>query len=79
MVSWMHQIVVVSCEEDLQLQRLMEQRRLTERESKQMIAAQMPLEQKERRAHYVIENSGAITDTKEQVMTRTIAMPRHKM
>ena len=46
MVSYMHKIIVVTCEEDLQLQRLMEQRRLTERESKLMIAAQMSLERK---------------------------------
>jgi dephospho-CoA kinase len=41
--------LVVTCEEDLQLQRLMEQRHLSERESKLMIAAQMPLDQKGRR------------------------------
>ena len=39
-------VVVVTCEEDLQLQRLMEQRKLSERESKLMIGAQMPLDQK---------------------------------
>ena len=40
MVPYMHKIVVVTCEEDLQLQRLMEQRHLSERESKLMIGAQ---------------------------------------
>ena len=67
MVGYMHKIVVVTCEEDLQLQRLMEQRRLTERESKLMIQAQMPLEKKAERAQFVIENSGSLNDTKEQV------------
>lgn len=67
MVSYMHQIVVVTCEEDLQLQRLMEQRGLSERESKLMIGAQMPLEEKASRAQFVIENSGGLQDTKEQV------------
>jgi hypothetical protein len=67
MVAYMHQVVVVTCEEDLQLQRLMEQRRLTERESKQMIAAQMPLEQKAALAQFVIENSGSLEDTRQQV------------
>jgi hypothetical protein len=38
--------LVVTCEEDLQLQRVMEQRHLSERESKLMIAAQMSLDQK---------------------------------
>jgi len=67
MVSYMHKIIVVTCEEDLQLQRLMEQRQLTERDSKLMIGAQMPLEKKSEMAQFVIENSGSFTDTTEQV------------
>ena len=67
MVNYMHKIIVVTCEEDLQLQRLMEQRQLSERESKLMIAAQMSLEKKESMAQFVIENSGALRDTTEQV------------
>eukprot|EP00088_Acartia_fossae_P005394 TRINITY_DN1237_c0_g1_i1.p1 TRINITY_DN1237_c0_g1~~TRINITY_DN1237_c0_g1_i1.p1 ORF type:complete len:244 (-),score=69.36 TRINITY_DN1237_c0_g1_i1:177-908(-) len=68
MVPYMHKIIVVTCEEDLQLQRLMEQRHLSERESKLMIGAQMPLDQKAVRADFVIENSGSIEDTKHQVL-----------
>jgi len=68
MVPYMHKIIVVTCEEDLQLQRLMEQRHLSERESKLMIGAQMPMDQKAVRADFVIENSGSIEDTKHQVM-----------
>lgn len=67
MIGYMHKIIVVLCEEDLQLQRLMEQRRLTERESKLMIAAQMPLEHKAKMANFVIENSGTLDDTRNQV------------
>jgi len=67
MVPYMHKIIVVTCEEDLQLQRLMEQRHLSERESKLMIGAQMPLDQKAVRADFVIENSGSIEDTKHQI------------
>ncbi len=58
---------MVTCEEDLQLQRLMEIRGLSERDAKLMIAAQMPLEDKARRAQYVVENSGALSDTEESV------------
>ena len=65
-MNYMHKIIVVTCEEDLQLQRLMEQRQLSERESKLMIAAQMSLEKKESMAQFVIENSGALRDTTEQ-------------
>lgn len=67
MVKYMHKIIVVTCEEDLQLQRFMEQRHLSERESKLMIGAQMPLDQKAAMAQFVIENSGSIQDTQEQV------------
>ena len=70
MVNYMHKIIVVTCEEDLQLQRLMEQRQLSERESKLMIAAQMSLEKKESMAQFVIENSGALRDTTEQARLR---------
>merc|ERR1712012_1110 len=64
MVPYMHKIIVVTCEEDLQLQRLMEQRHLSERDAKLMIGAQMNLDQK---AQFVIENSGSLFDTTDQV------------
>jgi dephospho-CoA kinase len=67
MVAYMHKIVVVTCEEDLQLQRLMEQRHLTERDSKLMIGAQMNMDEKAAMAQFVIENSGSLQDTQEQV------------
>ena len=67
MVPYMHKVIVVTCEEDHQLQRLMEQRHLSERESKNMIGAQMNLDQKAAMAQYVIENSGSLHDTTEQV------------
>jgi len=67
MVAYMHKIIVVTCEEDLQLQRLMEQRHLSERESKLMIGAQMPLDEKASMAQFVIENSGSLEDTRHQV------------
>ena len=63
----MHKILVVTCEEDLQLQRLMEQRHLSERDAKLMIGAQMNLDQKAAMAQFVIENSGNLYDTKDQV------------
>ena len=67
MVPYMHKIIVVTCEEDLQLQRLMEQRHLSERDAKLMIGAQMNLDQKADRAQFVIENSGSLHDTTDQV------------
>lgn len=52
--------------------RLIERGNLTETRAKKRIAAQMPLDSKCEKAHYVIENSGGIDDTRDQV-TRIVA------
>jgi dephospho-CoA kinase len=67
-LKYMHKVIVVTCEEDLQMQRMMEQRSLSERVSKQMIDAQMALETKAAKADFVIENSGSLRDTEAQVL-----------
>jgi len=54
-------------EEDLQLQRLMERNSMPETNAKKRISSQMSLERKCEQAHFVIENSGTIQDTREQV------------
>lgn len=59
-------------EEDIQLVRLIERGNLTETHAKKRIAAQMALDVKCEKAQYVIENSGSIEDTREQV-TRIVA------
>lgn len=68
MIDYLHKIVVVTCEEDLQLQRLMERGQMSEARAKRRIAAQMPLEDKCRRAHFVVDNSGSERDTREEVV-----------
>ena len=47
----------------------MEQRHLSERDSKLMIGAQMNMDKKAAMAQFVIENSGSLNDTHEQVDT----------
>jgi len=60
-------------EEDLQLQRLMERNAMSEAKAKKRISTQMSLERKCEQAHFVVENSGTIQDTREQVCTyRTV-------
>ena len=59
--------LVVTCERDLQMQRLMESRQMTERESGKLIDVQMSLDQKAALANYVVENSGNFQDLKSQV------------
>ncbi|XP_076249806.1 dephospho-CoA kinase [Calliopsis andreniformis] len=68
MLNYLHKIIVVTCEEDLQLQRLIERTGFTEAKAKLRIAAQMSLEKKAEMANFVIENSGSELDTREQTI-----------
>jgi dephospho-CoA kinase len=62
-----HRLVVVACEPGLQLSRLMRRDALTEKEAKARIAAQMPIEKKIKLADYVIDTSGTLIQTHNQV------------
>lgn len=68
MLSYCHKIITVTCEEDIQLTRLMDRAngKLSEADAKKRIKAQMPLERKCEQSNFVIENSGSQTDTEEQ-------------
>ena len=60
-------VVLVYVPESVQLQRLVEGRGLSEERARAVIASQMPIEQKRRRAHHVIDNSGSREETRKQV------------
>lgn len=60
-------VIVVWVDEATQLRRLIERDRLTAEQARQRIAAQMPLEEKRRRADHVIDNSGSPESTRRQV------------
>jgi dephospho-CoA kinase len=60
-------IVLVYVPEELQLDRLVRGRGLTQERARAMIAAQMPIDEKRRQAHHVIDNSGSIERTRIQV------------
>ncbi|XP_017890995.1 uncharacterized protein LOC108631522 [Ceratina calcarata] len=68
MLNYLHKIIVVTCEEDLQLQRLIERTGFTETKAQLRIAAQMSLDKKAELANFVIENSGSECDTREQTI-----------
>lgn len=57
---------LVYVNETIQLQRLMKRNGYTRREAQDRIAAQMPLEEKKKRADYLIDNNGSLTDTIRQ-------------
>jgi dephospho-CoA kinase len=59
-------VIVTTCDEPLQVARIM-RRGLTEHEARQRIAAQMPIEEKVRRADYVIDTNGSMESTHRQV------------
>jgi dephospho-CoA kinase len=60
-------VVVTACNPEQQLQRLVERDGLTEEEARQRIAAQMPSDEKAKRANYVIMTGGSTLATDKQV------------
>jgi dephospho-CoA kinase len=61
-------IVVVHVPEEVQVERLVHGRGISLERARQMIAAQMPIEEKRRLAHHVIDNSGTLEETRAQVV-----------
>jgi dephospho-CoA kinase len=60
-------VIVTACEPAAQLQRLMARDGLTDAEARQRIAAQLPLDEKIRRADYVIRTDGTRDATSAEV------------
>ncbi len=60
-------IVVVACPREMQLQRLMERNKLSKEDAEKRIAAQLPIDQKVKKATYVIDNAGTFEQTDAQV------------
>jgi dephospho-CoA kinase len=60
-------IIVTWCRPEQQLERLMARTGLARAEAERRIATQMPMEEKRRRAHFVIDCSGSLESTRPQV------------
>jgi len=60
-------MIVAWCRPEQQLERLIAKTRLPREEAEHRIAAQMPAEEKRRRADYVIDCSGDLEETRAQV------------
>ena len=60
-------IVLVYVSEDLQVERLVEGRGFTQERARAVIGVQMAIDEKRRRAHHVIDNSGTPEQTRDQV------------
>lgn len=62
------EIIVVWCEPEIQLERLMRRDQLSVENAKQRIAAQMPQEEKKRFADHLIDTSGSFDETRRQTL-----------
>ena len=60
-------IIVVYSPREVQLQRLMERNKLSKEDAEKRLAAQLPIDQKVKKATYVIKNDGTFEDTNRQV------------
>lgn len=68
--DWFDEIWVVYCSFEIQIERLMKRDNVSYEEALNKINSQMPLDEKIKRANYVIDNSGNIEDTIKQVRER---------
>jgi dephospho-CoA kinase len=60
-------VIVTACELPTQIRRVMARDNITEAEARQRIAAQLPIEEKVRRADHVIRTDGLLAGTNAQV------------
>lgn len=60
-------VIVTACELPTQIRRVMARDSITEAEARQRIAAQLPIEEKVRRADHVIRTDGLLATTNAQV------------
>ena len=60
-------VVVIYCHPAVQIQRLMARDRISQEEALERIDSQMPILEKIRYGDYIIENSGKLSDTRDQV------------
>lgn len=61
-------IIVTSCSPELQSQRLMERNNITQTEAKRWIESQLPLEEKEALADWVIHNNGSLKSLQHTIV-----------
>jgi dephospho-CoA kinase len=66
-VAKMDRVVVVATDPDTELARLMSRDGMAEADARARMASQMPVAEKAKRAHYVIDNSGDRAQTEGQV------------
>lgn len=68
MTDLVDEVWLVSIPKELQVLRLMERDGISRAEAKKRIDSQMPLEEKKKFAHYIIDTAGSMQDTVKQVL-----------
>ena len=61
-------VIVVYATRELQIKRLMARDGISRQEAMKRIDTQLPLEEKVSSAHYIINNTGSVEETEEQVI-----------
>lgn len=61
------QVIVVACDEETQIQRIVADRRFSREDAERRLHQQMPLEEKIKFADYVIQNNSGLLELKEKV------------
>ena len=61
------EVVVVACPRDMQLTRLMERNKLSREDAERRLGAQLPIDQKVKKATHVIRTDGTFEETDAQV------------
>jgi dephospho-CoA kinase len=61
------EVIVTACDPAIQVTRIMERDHLTEADARLRIEAQLPIQEKVRRADYIIRTDGAFEETDRQV------------
>jgi dephospho-CoA kinase len=73
-------VIVAACDPERQVERLMARAGLDEATARQRIAAQWPIEEKVRRAAYVVKTDGSYADTDAQIVAVHAALlARHRL
>jgi len=60
-------IIVVKCGDDARIQRLLKKGKHTKKQIEKITKSQMPTKEKLKFADFVIDNSGSLAETEEQV------------
>ena len=66
--DWFDQIWLVDVTKETQLSRLMTRNSLSQEEAEKRIAAQLSLQEKQKRADVLIDNNGSLEETRQQLL-----------